>query len=371
MTDKPTPSYSLKDVLFNEEKVTYLAGVLKGAYNELDEKAFIQDVVEKFPELELKERISWIRSCIQKHFPEDYKTTLQILVDSLSFAEDSDFFVFASYSDYVQEVGCTKEYLDISLLALGAFTRYCSAEFAIRHFINNFPDETYKQFEAWAVSEDHHQRRLASEGLRPKLPWAIGIVFDYKKGSDVLDHLYYDSERYVTRSVANHLNDISKIDPDYVIEKLAAWKSSGKQEEKEMAYIISHALRTSVKRGHAPTFHFLGYSDTPDIEVKNLIIITPVVKLKERLIFSFDINANAHESLIIDYKITYPTPGKRVSEKVFKIKKIDMIEGETIHIEKKHLFKKMTTKKLYSGEHILAVQVNGSTVESTAFTLDV
>ncbi len=369
MTDKPTPSYSLKDMLFNKEKVTYLTGVLKAAYSELDETAFVEDVVKKFPELELKERISWIRSCIQKHFPEDYKTTLQLLVDSLEFAEDSDYFVFAAYSDYVQEVGCTAEYIDISLSALGAFTRYCSAEFAIRHFINNFPDETYKQFQMWAVSKNHHQRRLASEGLRPKLPWAIGITFDYKRGADILDHLFFDTERYVTRSVANHLNDISKIDPDYVVEKLRTWKASGKQNEKEMTYIINHSLRTSIKRGHVKTFHFLGYSDTPDISVKNLTVQTPTVKLNERLAFSFDITAHAPESLIIDYRVTYPTPGKRVSEKVFKIKKVKMKEGETMRIEKKHLFKKMTTKKLYSGEHILAVQVNGSTIESTTFYL--
>jgi 3-methyladenine DNA glycosylase AlkC len=37
---------------------------------------------------------------------------------------------------------------------------------------------------------------------------------------EILDNLYFDKTRYVVRSVANHLNDISKLDPDFVVEIL-------------------------------------------------------------------------------------------------------------------------------------------------------
>jgi len=64
----------------------------------------------------------------------------------------------------------------------------------------------------WSKSENYHHRRLASEGSRQKLPWCQKINLDYKKTIKILDNLYFDESRYVTRSVANHLNDISKID---------------------------------------------------------------------------------------------------------------------------------------------------------------
>jgi 3-methyladenine DNA glycosylase AlkC len=55
-----------------------------------------------------------------------------------------------------------------------------------------------------------------------------------------------DESRYVTRSVANHLNDISKIDPELVIKTLALWQNNNKS--KDINYIISHSTRTLVKK---------------------------------------------------------------------------------------------------------------------------
>lgn len=74
------------------------------------------------------------------------------------------------------------------------------------------------------TQQNQHQKRLTSEGLRPKLPWAIGITLDYREGAKPLENLYYDSGRYVTRSVANHLNDISKMEPSYVLSRLNEWQ---------------------------------------------------------------------------------------------------------------------------------------------------
>jgi 3-methyladenine DNA glycosylase AlkC len=48
--------------------------------------------------------------------------------------------------------------------------------------------------------------------------------------------------------VANHLNDISKIDEDWVLKKLNEWEKSGKQTPKEMQYIRNHATRTLRKK---------------------------------------------------------------------------------------------------------------------------
>ena len=69
----------------------------------------------------------------------------------------------------------------------------------------------------WASDGNYHVRRLASEGIRPFLPWAARVVLSVRDVVAVLDTLYADPTRYVTRSVANNLNDLSRIEPDAVL----------------------------------------------------------------------------------------------------------------------------------------------------------
>lgn len=356
----PKAKVSLKDELFNVDTVSILANSIKSVYETLDEQIFIEDIVSNFNNLELKARINWISKMIDKHLPSSFQTTVNILKDSLSKTSIESMFAFAAYPEYVSIRGCTKEDLNLSLYMLGEFTKRFSAEFAIRDFINMFPEETYNIMLEWSKSKNVHQRRLASEGLRPKLPWALGINFDYKKGCLPLHNLFNDKERYVTRSVANHLNDISKIDPELVLSILNKWKESNKQESKEMEYIISHSLRTLVKKGHKGTLEFLGYGTSPKIDVLNLTIKNQSIKIGDSIEFSFEIIGKGNEELIVDYKVIYPMANTKKSEKVFKIKKLSVKKDSSTIISKKHAFRVMTTKKLYSGNYVLIIQINGN-----------
>lgn len=369
--DNPSERLLLKDQLFNKEKIDYVSSLIKAVYSDFDCGKFEHDVLTEFPQFELKERISWMQVCLEEQLPDDFNAAIAILSASLQEKRGREDFVFAAYLEYVEMHGCNEKYLEKSLATMGEFTEFFSAEFAIRRFINEFPNETFAQFERWARSENTHQRRLASEGIRPRLPWGKGIDFDYKKVAGILDVLFCDDERYVTRSVANHLNDISKFDPDFVVGVLKRWKESKKQNEKEMNYIIQHALRTSIKRGHVGTLAFLGFSNEPAIVVNALAAVGDSLQLGERLEFSFEIEALADEQLIVDYKIIYPNPRNKHSEKVFKIKTCSLMKGEVLRIEKKHLFRLMTTKKLYAGDHRLEIQINGKMFDSIGFHLQI
>lgn len=138
-----------------------------------------------------------------------------------------------------------------------------------------------------------------------------------------------------------------------------------------MKYIIQQSLRTSVKKGHIKTFNFLGYNTNLKINIKNLKLEEEKIALGDTLKFSFEIIAKTNENLIIDYKIIYPTPHNRHSEKVFKIKTIKIKKDKKIVIIKKHPFRKMTTKRLYSGNYKLEIQINGKILTSTSFYLRV
>jgi len=332
--------------LFNRSVVEVVTDCIASVYPSLVRYEFIEDIINGFPSRELKQRMSWMREIIEKHLPNDYRTTIQILINSLKYAENIGGFAFSSYADYVMVNGCETDYLELSLDAIGEITKYFSGEFAIRSFINTFPEKTFARIKIWSQSENIDQRRLASEGLRPKLPWAKSISFDYKTGASILENLYLDHERYVTRSVSNHLNDISKIDPDYVVETLARWQESKKQDETEMSYIVHHSLRTSIKRGHLGSFEFLGYHNQPKIVISNLKIKKCDLSLGDALEFSFNIKALTDEKLIIDYKIIYPMAKNKTSEKVFKVKTLSINNNDIITINKRQVFKAMTTKKL-------------------------
>ncbi len=242
-------NYSLKDELVNESTIKILSDSIKGGvYKDFDDIGFQGgDIMAGVDQFELKERITLIRKHIYKYIALDYDKVCKILLDSIERIEEGKF-VFASYPDYVMAYGLSDEHLTLSLEMLGEYTKALSSEFAIRSFINMYPSETYDKMMAWSLSDNVHQRRLASEGFRPKLPWAEKINIDYKLAAEPLNNLFYDSERYVTRSVANHLNDISKMEPKYVIDRLKKWQATKRQDEKEMAYIISHSLRTLVKK---------------------------------------------------------------------------------------------------------------------------
>jgi 3-methyladenine DNA glycosylase AlkC len=176
MAKQSVKKFSLKDDLFNAQKVGKIALEIHNVYPAFNIDTFKKEVVGAFPELELKERIYHIRDMLKKYLPDNYTDATDILLEALPpeldpKKSDDDFgdFIYAPYSDYVATYGCTEEYLDFSLEALQDMTKRFSVEYAIRDFINLYSEKTLEMLYACTLSENYHERRLASEGLRPKL----------------------------------------------------------------------------------------------------------------------------------------------------------------------------------------------------------
>ncbi|HHD82250.1 MAG TPA: DNA alkylation repair protein [Campylobacterales bacterium] len=370
--------FSLKDELFNPQKVNQIATEIKNVYQAFEQEAFEKEVTDAFKELELKERIAHIRDMLANYLPNNYEEAMTIILKALPpeldpTKIDDDFgeFIYAPYGDFVATFGCTIEHLAFSLNALREITKRFSVEYAIRDFINAFPKSTFQVLRECSLSDNYHERRMASEGTRPKLPWGKKLTTNYAEPIKILDNLYSDPTRFVTRSVANHLNDIAKMDANLVIETLKGWKEENRQNKKEMQFIINHALRTLIKDGNPEALELLGYSPNPKITVNNFQLTDIEVQVGEYLEFSFDIEAKREEALIVDYIIYFQTKARKLSPKVHKIKKLNLKEGEQCTINKKHLFKaNMTTRKLYGGEHKLVLQINGKCYADLTFTLN-
>ena len=71
--------FLLKDALFNAEKVGKIAEEIQKAYAPFEKQSFSEKVLEKFPQLELKERMYHIRDLLKKYLPDDYVEACNIL----------------------------------------------------------------------------------------------------------------------------------------------------------------------------------------------------------------------------------------------------------------------------------------------------
>ena len=374
---KAETSFSLKDQLFNPESVGRLTNLFVDAHPTFPGDTFQAAVLARFPELGLKERIDHMTACLRESLPGNYPDAVAILLQALPpeldpTLTDDDFgdFIIAPYSHYVAQYGCSREHLALSLNALREITKRFSAENAIRFFINEFPAETLAFLDNCAGDENYHVRRLASEGSRPKLPWAQKLTIHYSDPLPLLEQLYADPTRYVTRSVANHLNDISKLNPDLVVSILAGWQASDQQTAAEMDFIIRHSLRSLIKQGHDGALALLGYGEAPDIEIMAFKTETPTVKVGEAFIFTLTLKANKPQNLLIDYQMRFASDGQRApGQKMFKLKQLELAAGETVTINKKHPMRLMTTRRLYPGAHQIQLQINGQPFDSLSFDL--
>ncbi|MEO0760014.1 MAG: DNA alkylation repair protein [Cyanobacteria bacterium J06648_16] len=373
---KAKSSFSLKDQLFNSEKVDYLGSLIGQVYSDFDQTAFHRDVVGAFPSLELKQRIAHISACLYQYLPAPYPAALDIILNALPPAldptkTDDDFgdFILAPLSLFVAIQGCTRDCLELSLQALKEITKRFSAEDAIRYFINGFPEETYRFLLDCAQDENYHVRRLASEGTRPKLPWSQKLVIDYRQPLPILELLFADKTRYVTRSVANHLNDISKVDPALVIETLARWNASGQQAAEEIAFITKHGLRSQIKQGNTQALALLGFGAKPDITIIHFSTSTPVVQVGAAFEFTLELRANKPQNLLVDYLMVFASDGKKQPQKVFKLKQLELEADEVMQLKKRHPMRLMTTRRLILGEHRIVLQINGQAFDSLSFEL--
>lgn len=378
--DTSAPRFSLKDQLFHRAKVALLAEQLGRVETGFEQQAFLERVVARFPQLELKARIDWISQCLREFLPEDYRQATELILKALPAPcdpdlSDDDFgdFIYAPYSHFVASYGCRSEDLDFSLEALRQITQRFSAEYAIRPFLQSHREPTLAILLEWTKDPHYHVRRLCSEGTRPRLPWAPAVRLDWQECLAILQALHADTTRFVTRSVANHLNDWSKSHHDQVLETLASWREQAAQHPQELDFIEKHALRSLVKQGHAVALRQLGYSPDVRLEGSHLQLVSPSVKLGQSLEFSFQLQALEQAAqVVVDYQIHFQSSrGKLENRKTFKLKNLQLQAGQAVVLSKRHPLRNMTTRRLFPGPHRLVVLINGQSLLQTDFELKV
>lgn len=320
----------------------------------------------------LKQRMRHITFVLNDHLSGNYKTKVETLLKLIpiiiknGFKFDNIEFIFLP--DFVEVYGL--ENYETSIHAFEKITQFVSCEFAVRPFIIKYKDQMINQMLLWSNHEHPMVRRLATEGCRPRLPWAMALPTLKENPTPILpilEHLKNDTSTSVRRSVANNLNDISKDNPELVITIVKNWKN----ETKETEALIKHASRTLLKQGRSEVMELFGFGAVDKIKIIDFKIITPTVNIGGFVEFSFIIeNTSTLASKIrLEYGLYYQKANGSLSRKVFKISEKTYLQKSKTTIVRKQPFKVITTRKFHIGKHQVSIIINGKEFDILHFNL--
>lgn len=347
--------------MYSPEYFEALCPVLKSCIPNFDCRDFIFRVFNNhWPDLELKQRVRHIAKALHTYLPNEFTMAVSHLLNvsaELERVGHTQGFPNIFIPDYIEAYGL--EYPHESLCALEKITRLVSAEFAVRPFILLDADAAMQFFLRWSRDKNEHVRRLASEGCRPRLPWAVGLPMFKKDPAPlipVLENLKSDPSLYVRRSVANNLNDISKDHPDFVLQLARKWKDTHPHTD----WIIRHGCRSLLKRGDEKILTLHGYRPDQRATISEFLL-PQQVRLGGNLPFEFCFENRERKpaSFRLDYAIDYITSSGKISRKVFKISETTFPPKRKIRIARKQSFKNLTTRKHFPGKHQITILVNG------------
>ncbi len=333
-------------------------------------KEFSRQCLHNLETLELKERVQHIIAAMMTQCP-DFPTTAQALMvlpnywDSGNQNDALRGFAAWPIIDYVAANGI--QHPALAFKVFEQLTSLFTAEFAIRPFINQYPEQSFEQLLQWTEHSNEHVRRLASEGCRPRLPWGIQLkklIAEPAPILPILQQLKDDDSLYVRKSVANNINDITKDNISIALDLCEQWQYNA---SKNTQWIIKHGCRSLIKAGNPRCLQLLGFKSAT---ISDLTLDCPAqVAMGDSLTFDCVFTSPQAQNLVIDYSIDFVRSNQKSSNKVFKLKTINSAKNERISLCKSYSFKAISTRKYYVGSHTLNIHINGVIVATAPFEL--
>jgi 3-methyladenine DNA glycosylase AlkC len=224
-----------------------LSEKISGIDKDFPTDKFIDLVRQNYSDKTLTQRVELIADALHICLSEDYKKSINILTSIMGDEKpnekdmNTDFYWLMPVGKFIEKYGLAN--FDVSMKAIEELTKRNTGEYAIRPYIKKYPTEAIDQMTIWAHSENFHLRRLASEGLRPKLPWATKLELFIDNPQPVfaiLNILKTEQVKFVMKSVANNVADYIKVNPQAAFALIKEW---GKSDNKHTQWIIKHATR--------------------------------------------------------------------------------------------------------------------------------
>lgn len=347
-----------------------MGGILSAQIAGFGRDLFMKMIFDSgWDERELKERTEHVSNVLHQFLPQGYAKALELLtgipeiVKKNPISESNLPFLFIP--DYIERYGI--DHFDISIKAIEAVTPFITCEFTVRPFIDRYQDRMMSQMQRWSHHKNHHLRRLASEGCRPRLPWASVLqmfVEDPSPVLPILETLKADSSEYVRRSVANNLNDISKDHPELMLNLCHKWKGISDVTDK----VIKHACRTLLKNAHPKALSLFDYGD-PENVILSDFWADKGVRIGEKFNYGFTVSHSMKTpfKMRVEVAIDYVKSSGKRNRKIFKVSEIELKPDIQVSYSRTQSFHDLTTRKHYSGTHGLAVIINGVEMNTVDF----
>ena len=358
--------------LLNDSVPPRIAAMVRRAWRGFDTAAFLRQIEPGYEGLELMQRGQRIAEALHAHLPHDVPRALAVLTESLDppmgldakgepDAGDRSYsaFLYLPHSMYIAAHGLP--HLDDAMRAQHALTQRFTAEFSLRPYLLHQREATLKHLHAWAQDNNAHVRRAASEGTRPRLPWAPRLPAFQKDPTfalPLLEALKDDPSSYVRRSVANHLGDIAKDHPGVATDTARNWLRGASAEREAL---VRHGLRFLVKQGHAGALETLGVGHSVQLDVAAARITPAQVAIGGKLRIEADLHnpTQRPQRVLADLQVHYVKASGEASPKVFKLSTLELAPGETVTLGKTLSLAQMTTRTHYPGRHAVALLLNG------------
>lgn len=366
MDDTATQAAPALKEIFDRARFQHIAGEMAAISRDFDGERFLALATKDLDALGIMQRLRQTAEALRGALTCDFARSVALLRELAPRIGHG--FASIVLSEFVALYG--RADFDRSMVALHYFTRFGSAEFAIRHFLADDFERTLDVMRGWALDDNEHVRRLASEGARPRLPWSFqlkSLIADPSPTLPILELLKSDPSLYVRKSVANHLNDISKDNAELLLERLAGWDMA----DSNTAWIVRHALRTLIKKGDPKALALIGTTGRPEVDVAAFAVTPASIALGGRIALRTSIVSTAvkPQQLVVDYAVHYVKKAGGTSKKVFKLKQITLPPAARKELEISQAVRDFTTRKHYPGHHRVELIVNGETVAEGGFEL--
>lgn len=343
-------------------------------------KRFVSLASENLESLELKQRSTQIYTalveCLPPSFPQAAAWIESVLHPSCDgnpagegTTEDGvQGWLVMPLAEYAGLHG--KDDLESAMALMRQLTMRFTSEFGIRHLIMAHPQPCLAIMKRWCDDENHHVRRLASEGSRPRLPWGMQLphlLAQPQLTLPILEKLRDDPSEYVRRSVANHLNDHAKSHAPWVLDVAEKWNRKAPAPRKKL---LRHALRNLLKQGQPQALRMFGMQP-PAIDESALTLLTPQVPFHGDLRFELAMKSTSAESqkIRLDVIIHYQKANGTLAPKTYLWKEI-ILPGYAEHrAERKQSFRPISTRVYHRGRHRLEVRANGACLGEHEFEL--
>lgn len=224
-----------------------LSGKISSITEYFDKSTFLELTKSQIDRLEFNQRQELIAKALYDSINLDYNRTISVFTQILgpelkgnsgAFSEGWWLWPIGKYVEFYGDV-----HFETTINFSRELTKRFTSEYCMRPLIREYPEKSISVLKDWSKDKNERVRRLSSECLRIRLPWAkkLYTALEYFEDYFIILSNLKDDDKYIQKSVANNLNDLYKENPEKFKFIVDSWTEESMS--KSTKWIIKHGSR--------------------------------------------------------------------------------------------------------------------------------